>query len=1098
MAASSSAANLRRRLERDGGVLGGSGNIDESFVVIGTPLPALSSTKRDNNELKPVWEQEVRDEQGRQRFHGAFTGGFSAGYYNTVGSKEGWTPSSFKSSRKSRAGPQQQQQQSRQGDARGAGAGAGAAGQRIEDFMDEEDLADLRDARELQGTDSFAGPSSSIPSGAALPSAPSGNSAEYDPILGAFGLGPSTALSSGVGADGRIRPAPESLGTALLRKLGWKEGHGIGPRVTRKRRDELRTLLAPRTAGAGSGSGAVDGSRGKDDGDEAIPSSSRALLYPPPDTPLMRPPTASVDGRGLGWSAPVGLHDAVGQDTSQSFVTAGIANAKNKQRQRGFGISVLEHDSDDEGEMGGNAVYATTDDIQASTLSERKGGHKSGRHSSPEARRSNGKERAHAPKSGDDDEKENTWRDARPMPTGFVRAKTKDGGFLAEQIFPAPELPKDWKPDPAAVWARYAPPIVPDASSGKPRHALGPQDRGELLGELRIPGPPPVISDYLSVKARERLSAAAGSGDAPLPIDGARATHIPLPTERTLEVPKLDSAIARAALQGYMPFANDFPKQERYKLYLRSQAEPRTGSAEQLASALEEELKATVQNSNSGGSSSSRWDSRAPPTALGHDQLRLELQEFFRSAGIFRPSTAIITSRFTSAKEQSQAGGGAAVQGGLYVPSAADRAASAAAAKALSEGGPGASTSVTDVMAHKGDVLVAGDEDPAIAAAAMGMFGVLTRRYKEWYPSKLLCKRFGVPDPHPDYNGPRFGERERNSGGAQGGPPPGGEDGEDRFATGSAKGGGKRSVHDPKQVNALWEQSKRGIMQLARDRGWEAHGSDSMNGGDQSADLSTSAAGPSKSGGKGKPRSLETVGLGDDDTQGQDTLAYVRPPIEVFKAVFDSDDDGEGGDDEVGLESVAKGGVKTEHGAAGDQHEAERELKRRRILNTEAVGDLSEGGVVRFVPRLSLKRKSEDGGGDTSAGDAAANSSVLSSGTKKKAKKDKKKAGGRSGMLTFDLDEGDGADADFSTSRVLPSPSPKKMPPVAPPASQAAATDAASQSGARTAAILGESLETEAKVKAEAQSDEPIALPATSTPPPKPSGSKRARASDYF
>jgi len=31
----------------------------------------------------------VRDAQGRIRFHGAFTGGFSAGYFNTVGSKEG-------------------------------------------------------------------------------------------------------------------------------------------------------------------------------------------------------------------------------------------------------------------------------------------------------------------------------------------------------------------------------------------------------------------------------------------------------------------------------------------------------------------------------------------------------------------------------------------------------------------------------------------------------------------------------------------------------------------------------------------------------------------------------------------------------------------------------------------------------------------------------------------------------------------------------------------------------------------------------------------------------------------------------------------------
>ena len=31
----------------------------------------------------------AKDKQGRRRFHGAFTGGFSAGYFNSVGTKEG-------------------------------------------------------------------------------------------------------------------------------------------------------------------------------------------------------------------------------------------------------------------------------------------------------------------------------------------------------------------------------------------------------------------------------------------------------------------------------------------------------------------------------------------------------------------------------------------------------------------------------------------------------------------------------------------------------------------------------------------------------------------------------------------------------------------------------------------------------------------------------------------------------------------------------------------------------------------------------------------------------------------------------------------------
>ena len=52
---------------------------------------------------------EVRDAEGRQRFHGAMTGGWSAGYYNTVGSAAGWAPTAWTSSRDKRAAPQTQQ-----------------------------------------------------------------------------------------------------------------------------------------------------------------------------------------------------------------------------------------------------------------------------------------------------------------------------------------------------------------------------------------------------------------------------------------------------------------------------------------------------------------------------------------------------------------------------------------------------------------------------------------------------------------------------------------------------------------------------------------------------------------------------------------------------------------------------------------------------------------------------------------------------------------------------------------------------------------------------------------------------------------------------
>ncbi|KAF2862859.1 DUF1604-domain-containing protein [Piedraia hortae CBS 480.64] len=131
----------------------------DTFVIYGTPF-------RDPVG-KPVWEQEVRDERGRKRLHGAFTGGWSAGYFNTVGSKEGWTPASFVSSRSNR----------------------NQLTQNVEDFMDDEDLADHVEAVKLETLGGFAG----------------------------FGR------SHGI-LEGLFQPASEPVGARLLQKIGWKEG----------------------------------------------------------------------------------------------------------------------------------------------------------------------------------------------------------------------------------------------------------------------------------------------------------------------------------------------------------------------------------------------------------------------------------------------------------------------------------------------------------------------------------------------------------------------------------------------------------------------------------------------------------------------------------------------------------------------------------------------------------------------------------------------------------------------------------------------------------------------------------------------------------
>ena len=64
-------------------------------------------------------DMKVKDEKRHMRWEGAFTGGFTAGYKNTCGSRDGWTPATFVSSRTKRAEYTQQN---------------------INNFMDSEDL----------------------------------------------------------------------------------------------------------------------------------------------------------------------------------------------------------------------------------------------------------------------------------------------------------------------------------------------------------------------------------------------------------------------------------------------------------------------------------------------------------------------------------------------------------------------------------------------------------------------------------------------------------------------------------------------------------------------------------------------------------------------------------------------------------------------------------------------------------------------------------------------------------------------------------------------------------------------------------------------
>ena len=145
------------------------------------------------------------------------------------------------------------------------------------------------------------------------------------------------------------------------------------------------------------------------------------------------------------------------------------------------------------------------------------------------------------------------------------------------------------------------------------------------------------------------------------------------------------------------------------------------------------------------------------------------------------------------------------------------------------------------------------EEEPKVHAARLGMYGPMTREVKPWQPARLLCKRFGVKDPDPEVH---FDAPEASTSAAA-------DVSQSTDATGGAGGIGTGGVTDARPDAAV---------------------------------------------SRGK-RDLANIGLGEDDGQGDDILTYERPPMNIFKAIFASDDeesDDEKQDDKSPEDDVAE------------------------------------------------------------------------------------------------------------------------------------------------------------------------------------------------
>ncbi|XP_067396145.1 G patch domain-containing protein 1 isoform X2 [Emydura macquarii macquarii] len=569
--------------------VGASDSEEEELAGYGTALEPLLEGERIKKPV-PLQEQTVKDEKGRyKRFHGAFSGGFSAGYFNTVGSKEGWAPSTFVSSRQKRAdktvlGP--------------------------EDFMDEEDLSEYGIApKEITTTDDFA-------------------SRTKDKIKEKARqiAGVTASIPGATALDDLIAPAKITIGVELLRKMGWKEGQGVGPRVKRKPRKQkpdpevkIYGCALPPEGSEGS----------EDEEDEYQPEN---VTFAPKDVmPVDLTPKENVHGLGYKGLDPTkalfgvsGEHLSLFSDGSEktSNLLGDLRHSKGRKlgiSGQAFGVGALEEEDED--------IYATETLSKYDTVLK-------------DEEPGDGLYGWTAPKQYKN--KKGMEKELRYI------GKILDGFSLAfkssapKKTYLPPDLPRDYRPVHyfrPVITARNQNPLLLQAlveSAGKlksdttqqSRHTLNASQRRELLGESALKGPSPSVLEYLSGKDRERIKEVKQAAEQQmktqtLPQQSLNSSSSSDGAHCKWQV-VLGGQLATPGSSDFRPFAKNPEKQKRYEDYVESlKQEQKVGTPE---SCLDPGM--------------TEWEQRR------------EREEFYHAAMLYKSSNSVLSSRFIRAKQE--------------------------------------------------------------------------------------------------------------------------------------------------------------------------------------------------------------------------------------------------------------------------------------------------------------------------------------------------------------------------------------------------------------------------------------------------------------
>jgi G patch domain-containing protein 1 len=411
-----------------------------------------------------------------------------------------------------------------------------------------------------------------------------------------------------------FKPAGDTIGVKLLKKMGWKEGQGIGVRVRRK-------------AHLGESEGEND-------------QADTTHLFAPEDPPMISF-NRKFNHKGLGLEGEAGLESdsnrfpnpvssKSGQDNSGDDEGSAPAFSRSvrkgtkapRAKKAAFGVGILNDtgsDDEDPYQMGPKISYNRV-------IGGDKGPQKK-RDAAQTASNPLLRERPiFTSKKAKGKSSFRKCHDGRLPLDGFVLSAELDSFAsmnLQDEKYKPPKVPEGWVSKQQATSEPSRDTYVPAAEAAKLSN-MDAKTRAALLGEEQMPGKS--VFDFLTPAARNRIVAASGKSNLP----AALSEKPPLGFEATEEnksraaqdlVPELDAEVAMQALNrgvgGWMPYAEDEGKRARYRAFLEIRAGIREGLPERL---LE----------------------------MSKDDWVHEMHEFARAAQVFKPVTGMMASRFTS------------------------------------------------------------------------------------------------------------------------------------------------------------------------------------------------------------------------------------------------------------------------------------------------------------------------------------------------------------------------------------------------------------------------------------------------------------------